>query len=79
MKDTKAFDIQVGGDHYKRMKIQPTEYILANNMEFCEGNIIKYISRWRFKNGIEDLKKVIHYAEILIENEEREKGFQNDK
>jgi len=62
---------QVGGDHYSKMKIQPTEFILANDIPFCEGNVIKYISRWKSKNGIEDLKKVIHYAEILIANEEK--------
>lgn len=68
-KEKGAFDIQVGGDHYKKMKIQPTEYILANKMPFCEGNIVKYISRWRDKNGLQDLEKVIHYAQILIDNE----------
>ena len=68
-----VFDKQVGGDHYKNLKIQPTEFILANEIPFCEGSIIKYISRWKNKNGIEDLKKVIHYAEILIANE-TEKG-----
>ena len=62
-----AFDTQVGGNHYKKLKIQPTEYILANKLDFCEGNIVKYISRWREKNGIEDLEKVIHYAQILID------------
>lgn len=68
----KAFDIQVGGDHYKLMKIQPTEYILANNMGFCEGNIVKYISRYKNKNGIEDLKKVKHYIDILLQHAEEE-------
>ena len=66
-----AMTTQVGGNHYSKMKIQPTEYILENEIPFCEGNIIKYISRWRNKNGIEDLKKVIHYAQILIANEEK--------
>ena len=66
---------QVGGDHYSKMKIQPTEFILANDIPFCEGNVIKYISRWKSKNGIEDLKKVIHYAEILIANEEKDMNF----
>lgn len=63
-----AFETQVGGDHYKKMKIQPTEYILANDLGFCEGNIIKYISRYQFKNGLEDLEKVRHYIDILIED-----------
>jgi len=51
------------------MKIQPIEYILANNLGFAEGNIIKYISRYKNKNGIEDLKKAIHFIELLIEKE----------
>jgi len=51
------------------MMIQPTEYILANNLDWCEANIVKYISRWRDKGGVDDLRKVIHYAQILIEKE----------
>lgn len=62
-----AFDDQVGGNHYKGMKIQPTEYIVANDIPFCEGNVIKYVSRWRLKNGVEDLKKAEQYIKILIE------------
>ena len=57
---------QVGGTHYKDMAIQPIEFILANNLPFCEGNIIKYTCRYKQKNGVEDLRKVIHYAEMLI-------------
>ncbi len=64
-----AFDKQVGGNHYKHMMIQPTEYIIANDLSWCEGNIIKYISRWRCKGGVDDLRKVIHYAQILMERE----------
>jgi hypothetical protein len=64
-----ALDTQVGGDHYKKLAIQPIEYILGNNLGFAEGCIVKYISRWRDKGGIEDLRKVIHYAEFLIEHE----------
>jgi hypothetical protein len=64
---------QVGGSHYKDMAIQPIEFILANNLAFCEGNIIKYTCRYKQKNGVEDLRKVIHYAEMLIASiEERE-------
>ncbi len=65
---------QVGGVHYKDMKIQPIEFILANDLPFCEGNIVKYICRYKQKNGIEDIKKVIHYAEILLERMEKQKG-----
>ena len=57
---------QVGGNHYKDLKIQPTEFIHANNIPFIEGNIIKYVIRHRSKNGIEDLKKAKHYIDLLI-------------
>lgn len=60
------FKQQVGGDHYKSMAIQPVEFILANGLGFCEGNVIKYICRYKQKGGIQDLKKVVHYAELLI-------------
>lgn len=70
-----ALKKQVGGDHYRKMKIQPIEYILANGLGYIEGNVVKYISRWREKDGIKDLKKIIQYCEILIESEE---GKQND-
>jgi|TARA_R110000751_G_scaffold84228_1_gene168640 hypothetical protein len=63
----KAIDVQVGGNHYKDMAIQPTDYIMANNLGFVEGNVIKYVSRWRVKNGVEDLKKARHYLDLLIE------------
>ena len=62
-----ASEKQVGGNHYKDMKIQPVEFILANGLGFCEGNVIKYISRYKNKNGIEDLEKVKHYVELLID------------
>lgn len=68
----KALDVQVGGSHYKNLKIQPVEYIRANNIGYFEGNVIKYITRWKDKNGVEDLKKVIHYTQLLIEFEEKE-------
>jgi len=61
---------QVGGDHYVNMAIQPLEYILANNIPFAEGAAIKYISRWRNKGGIQDLKKAIQTLEVIIEHEE---------
>ena len=61
-------DDQVGGSHYKDMVLQPIEFILANDLGFCEGNIVKYVCRYRNKGGSEDLKKVIHYAQLLLEN-----------
>jgi len=60
---------QVGGTHYEKLKIQPIQYILENKLGFCEGNIIKYITRWKEKNGVEDLRKIIQYAEFLIDQE----------
>ncbi|CAB4183322.1 SaV-like [uncultured Caudovirales phage] len=63
-------DKQVGGDHYKKMKIQPMEYIVANDIGFAEGTAIAYLSRWKSKGGIEDLKKARHTIELLIELEE---------
>lgn len=64
-----AFDNQIGGNHYKSMMIQPLEYALANNLGICEHAVIKYISRWRDKGGVDDLRKAVHYCEILIEKE----------
>jgi hypothetical protein len=61
--------VQVGGDHYKKLKIQPIEYIHANQLPYCEANVVKYISRWREKGGIKDLEKVKHYVDLLIELE----------
>lgn len=60
---------QEGGNHYKLMKIQPIEYIHANDFNFLQGNAIKYISRYHLKNGKEDLKKAIHMIELLIQME----------
>lgn len=64
------FETQVGGDHYKRLNIQPIKYILDNNLGFIEGNVVKYVTRWKYKNGIEDLKKARHYLDLLIKQEE---------
>jgi hypothetical protein len=69
--NTSALDVQVAGDHYKTLAIQPVEYIHANKIGYFEGNVIKYVSRWRSKNGIKDLEKAKHYIELLIELETR--------
>ena len=66
-----ALSKQVGGSHYKDKGIQPIIYIHANNLGFCEGNVVKYVTRWRDKNGIADLEKAKHYIELLIELETR--------
>ena len=62
---------QEGGTHYKDMAIQPFVYIHANGIPFAEGSVIKYVSRWRAKNGLQDLKKARHFLDLLIEAEEK--------
>ena len=69
-----ALDVQVGGQHYKGMAIQPFEYIHANRIGFAEGCAIKYLSRWRAKGGVEDLKKARHFIDLLIEAESKGKS-----
>lgn len=60
---------QVGGDHYKNCGIQPVEFIAANDLDFFEGNVVKYITRHKKKGGASDVKKVIHYSELLLKLE----------
>ena len=62
-----ALDVQVGGGHYKNYAIQPVEFITKNNIGFLEGSIIKRVVRWRDKNGIEDLNKIKHEVDLLIQ------------
>jgi hypothetical protein len=64
---------QIGGDHYKIYKIQPTEFIHTNSIPFIEGCAIKYLIRHRHKNGAEDIRKAIHYCMLLLEFEYKEK------
>jgi hypothetical protein len=64
-----ALDKQVSGSHYKDKGIQPIIYIHSNNLGFCEGNVVKYVTRWREKGGVADLRKAIHYIELLIQLE----------
>jgi len=68
-----ALKNQEGGNHYKTLAIQPIEYITFNNLGYIEGNIVKYITRHRDKNGAEDVKKIIHYCQLLLELEYGEK------
>ena len=75
--ETQAYNpliAQEGGGHYKNRGIQPLEYTMQNNLSFCEGNVVKYISRYKSKNGIEDLAKVIHYALLASYEEYGEQG-----
>jgi hypothetical protein len=74
VKILKTLEIQIGGTHYKDLKIQPVEYILANDLGWLEGNIVKYVTRHHSKNGKADIEKVIHYAQMLLEFQYGEKS-----
>lgn len=63
--DQAATERQIGGDHYKSLKIQPIEYIDANNLPYLEGNVVKYVTRHASKNGVQDIDKAIHYLELI--------------
>jgi hypothetical protein len=62
--------VQVGGDHYQT-EIQPWDYIIANDIGYLEGNVIKYVSRYKKKGGVADLRKAQHYLQKLIETIEK--------
>ena len=64
-----AFDTQVGGDHYSKMKIQPFQYSMENGLDPMQHTIIKYVTRFRDKNGLSDLQKARHCLDMLIEFE----------
>jgi hypothetical protein len=63
----KALDVQEGGNHYKALAIQPVEYIHRNGLGYFEGNVVKYVTRWKIKGGTEDLRKARHYLDLLLE------------
>lgn len=65
-----AFDHEEGESNYSQMAIQPALYCIKNGLNFAEGNVVKYVSRWRRRGGIRDLKKARHYLDMLIEEEE---------
>ena len=67
-----ALETQINGKHYRELAIQPVEFIHANGIGYMEGNVIKYVTRWRSKGGIADLEKAKHYIELLIELEQRQ-------
>ena len=62
-----ANEAQVGGNHYKTKAIQPWDYIVSNNLGYLEGCIVKYVSRYKEKGGVQDLEKAVHYLQKLIE------------
>lgn len=67
MADEKANDIQVGGSHYKNRSIQHWDYVAANDLDYFQGQITKYVSRWKDKNGIQDLEKADHFLKKYME------------
>ena len=69
-----AYKKQIGGSHYLKMKIQPSEFANKNDLPFAEGNAIKYICRHKYKGGKEDLKKAKHYIEMI-----EERDYQTEK
>jgi len=66
---TKVYKKQIGGAHYKSMKIQPAQFINENNLPFAEGNAIKYICRHQHKGEVQDLEKAKHYIDMIIERD----------
>lgn len=64
-----ALETQEGGSHYKSMRIQPVEFVTTNKIGFIEGSVIKYVCRHRNKNGAEDIKKAVHFLNLLLELE----------
>lgn len=67
-----ALDIQIGGEHYRKMKIQPIEFIHANELDFLQGNVVKYITRHKNKNGAADVRKALHYCQLILELQYKE-------
>lgn len=67
MNKQRALDTEVGGNHYRNLPIQPIEFITKNNIPHIEACVIKYVCRHKYKNGVEDINKAIHYLELLKE------------
>lgn len=74
-----SLNYQEGGTHYKKYAIQPIEYIHANKLDFFQGSVVKYITRFRDKNGLEDLKKAKHFIDLLINLEYNNDQSGSDK
>jgi len=64
-----VYNKQIGGTHYKKMKIQPSKFVIENKLLFPEGNVIKYICRHKYKGGKEDLEKAKHFIDMIIERD----------
>lgn len=67
-----ALSTQLGGDHYRKHAIQPVEYIVANGISFLAGNIVKYATRYKDKGGADDIRKIKHYCDLILEFEYKE-------
>ena len=67
-----ALNVQEGGDHYKKLKIQPIEFIHANELDFLQGNVVKYITRHKDENGAADVRKALHYCQLILELQYKE-------
>ena len=64
-----TYDKQIGGTHYRTMKIQPSKFVIENKMLFAEGNVVKYICRHPYKDGKQDLEKAKHFIDMIIERD----------
>ena len=73
MKKKNVWDKQHGGNHYQKYKIQPSKFVVENELLYPEGCAIKYIIRHRDKNGKEDILKAIHFLEMIIERDYKDK------
>ena len=73
------YDKQIGGSHYLKYKIQPSKFVIENELLFPEGSVIKYICRHRFKNGKEDLEKAVHFIEMIIERDYKNHEDEKEK
>lgn len=71
---TSALQTQIGGDHYKSLPIQPMEYSMANRLDACQHTIVKYVTRFREKGGLQDLEKAKHCIDLLMDFERRYRG-----
>lgn len=67
MEINSALNQQIGGGHYKKLQYQPMSFIAKMHLSFSQGCIVKYVSRYRYKNGLEDLKKAVHYCQLANE------------
>ena len=65
----KPYDKQIGGSHYQKYKIQPSKFVIENELLYPEGCAIKYICRHSVKGKRQDIEKAIHYLEMILERD----------